>query len=184
MKANMKNIKSQEDLDEQLLMAGDNLTVVQFFSPRCPACKALHPKVRQYAGIHPELQFLLINCDEHREIGQSHNIHVLPMFRFYRGAEGRICSFSCTIATIHKFKAALKRHGVQTANPAAEKSLAKFDPERVDSSTDVPNKIQTENLTEEKGLAKIGPESIDSSTDVPNKTQAENLTEEKGLGKI
>lgn len=47
MKANMKNIKSQEDLDERLLMAGDNLTVVEFFSPRCPACKALHPKVNE-----------------------------------------------------------------------------------------------------------------------------------------
>jgi hypothetical protein len=28
------------------------------------------------------------------------NIHVLPFFRFYRGAEGRVCSFSCTNATV------------------------------------------------------------------------------------
>uniref|UniRef100_A0A0A9GN47 Thioredoxin domain-containing protein n=1 Tax=Arundo donax TaxID=35708 RepID=A0A0A9GN47_ARUDO len=47
MKANMKNIKSQEDLDEQLLMARDNLTVVHFFSPSCGACKALHSKVKE-----------------------------------------------------------------------------------------------------------------------------------------
>ena len=32
----------------------------------------------------------------------SLHIHVLPFFRFYRGAEGRLCSFSCTNATVRK----------------------------------------------------------------------------------
>lgn len=30
----------------------------------------------------------------------SLNVHVLPFFRFYRGAQGRVCSFSCTNATV------------------------------------------------------------------------------------
>jgi len=30
----------------------------------------------------------------------SLNVHVLPFFRFYRGAHGRLCSFSCTNATV------------------------------------------------------------------------------------
>ena len=30
------------------------------------------------------------------------NVHVLPFFKFYRGAEGKLCSFSCTIATVSK----------------------------------------------------------------------------------
>jgi thiol-disulfide isomerase/thioredoxin len=47
MKANMKNIKSQQELVEQLLKAGNSLIVVQFLSPRCPACKALHSKVNE-----------------------------------------------------------------------------------------------------------------------------------------
>ncbi|KAF8718295.1 hypothetical protein HU200_025751 [Digitaria exilis] len=54
MKSNMKNIRSQEDFDEQLPMAGDKFTVVHFFSPSCGACKALHSKVHQFAGMHPE----------------------------------------------------------------------------------------------------------------------------------
>lgn len=28
------------------------------------------------------------------------HIHVLPFFRFYRGADGHLCSFSCTNATV------------------------------------------------------------------------------------
>ena len=44
---NMKNIKSQEDFDKQLLIAGDKFTVVHFFSPSCGACKGLHSKVRK-----------------------------------------------------------------------------------------------------------------------------------------
>ncbi|XP_015690923.1 thioredoxin-like 1-1, chloroplastic [Oryza brachyantha] len=120
---NMKNIESQEDFDKQLLLASDKLTVVHFFSPSCGACKALHPKVCQLAGMHPELQFLMVNCNEHKEMCQRLNVHVLPMFRFYRGAEGRICSFSCTISTIHKIKDALERHGVQLENLGPEKGL-------------------------------------------------------------
>jgi thiol-disulfide isomerase/thioredoxin len=47
IKDNMINIKSQEDFDEQLLMARDKSTVVHFFSPSCGACKALHSKVKR-----------------------------------------------------------------------------------------------------------------------------------------
>ncbi|KAL6890598.1 hypothetical protein ACP4OV_008853 [Aristida adscensionis] len=126
MNANMKNIKSLQDLDEQLLVARDNLTVVHFFSPSCAACKTLHSKVHQFAGMNPELLFLMVNYDQHKDICKRLNVHVLPLFRFYRGAEGRICSFSCTITTIHKFKDALNRHGVQTENLAAKESLKEF----------------------------------------------------------
>ncbi|KAG2543162.1 thioredoxin-like 1-1, chloroplastic [Panicum virgatum] len=99
MENNMKNIKSQEDFDEQLLKAGDKLTLAHFFSPNCRACKALHSKVHQFARMHPGLQFVMINYNEQTEICKRLNVHVLPLFRFYRGAEGQICSFSCTIST-------------------------------------------------------------------------------------
>ncbi|KAG8097007.1 hypothetical protein GUJ93_ZPchr0013g36580 [Zizania palustris] len=121
--SNMRNIESQEDFDKQLLLASDKLTIVVFFSPSCGACKALHPKVCQLAGMQPGLQFLMVNSDEQKEMCRRLNVHVLPFFRFYRGAEGRICSFSCTISTIHKIKDALKRHGVQLESPGREKGL-------------------------------------------------------------
>ncbi|XP_002465798.2 thioredoxin-like 1-1, chloroplastic isoform X1 [Sorghum bicolor] len=126
MKDNVINIKSQDDFDEQLLMARDKFTVVHFFSPSCGACKALHSKVHQFAEMHPGLQFLMVNCNEQTHICKRLHVCVLPLFRFYRGAEGRICSFSCTISTIHKFKDALKKHGVQTESQAAEKGWDEY----------------------------------------------------------
>ncbi|KAL9265130.1 Thioredoxin-like 1-2, chloroplastic-like protein [Drosera capensis] len=111
LQANMKEIVSAQDLVDSLLDAGDKLVVVAFFSPGCGGCKALHPKICQLAEMNPEVRFLQINYEEHKSMCYSLNVHVLPFFRFYRGAEGRVCSFSCTNATIHKFKNALAKHG-------------------------------------------------------------------------
>uniref|UniRef100_K4AIP4 Thioredoxin domain-containing protein n=1 Tax=Setaria italica TaxID=4555 RepID=K4AIP4_SETIT len=83
MESNMKNTKSQEDFDKQLLMAGDKFTVVHFFSPGCGACKALHSK-------------------------------------------------------FHKFKDALKRHGVQTKSLAAEKVSEESEHNSIAPLTDIP----------------------------------------------
>ena len=46
------------------------------------------------------MQFLQVNYEEHKSMCYSLGVHVLPFFRFYRGAHGRVCSFSCTNATV------------------------------------------------------------------------------------
>ncbi|GAB2298316.1 hypothetical protein Dimus_032384 [Dionaea muscipula] len=110
LQPNMKEITSAQDLVDSLLNAGDKLVVVDFFSPGCGGCKALHPKICQLAEMNPDVQFLQVNYEEHKSMCYSLHVHVLPFFRFYRGAEGRLCSFSCTNATISKFKNALAKH--------------------------------------------------------------------------
>jgi hypothetical protein len=50
--------------------------------------------------MNPDVQFLQVNYEEHKSMCYSLNVHVLPFFRFYRGAHGRVCSFSCTNATV------------------------------------------------------------------------------------
>ncbi|XP_076936664.1 thioredoxin-like 1-1, chloroplastic [Bidens hawaiensis] len=110
LQPNMKEITGAEDLVESLLKAGDKLVVVDFFSPGCGGCRALHPKLCQLAEMNPDVQFLQVNYEEHKSMCYSLGVHVLPFFRFYRGAEGRLCSFSCTNATIKKFKDALAKH--------------------------------------------------------------------------
>ncbi|KAG6489089.1 thioredoxin-like 1-2, chloroplastic [Zingiber officinale] len=107
---NMKEIESAEDLANSLLNADDQLVVVDFFSPGCGGCRALHPKICQIAGLNPDVSFLQINYELHKSMCYSMHVHVLPFFRFYRGAQGRLCSFSCTNATIKKFKDALAKH--------------------------------------------------------------------------
>ncbi|KAL2320448.1 hypothetical protein Fmac_029417 [Flemingia macrophylla] len=110
LQPNMREVTSAEDLVESLLNAGDKLVVVDFFSPGCGGCKALHPKICQLAEMNPDVEFLQVNYEEHKSMCYSLNVHVLPFFRFYRGAHGRLCSFSCTNATIKKFKDALAKH--------------------------------------------------------------------------
>lgn len=43
---NMKEVTSAQDLVDSLANAGNKLVVLEFFSPGCGGCKALHPKVR------------------------------------------------------------------------------------------------------------------------------------------
>ncbi|CAK7341349.1 unnamed protein product [Dovyalis caffra] len=110
LQPNMREVTSAQDLVDSLMNAGDKLVVVDFFSPGCGGCKALHPKLCQLAEMNPDVQFLQVNYEEHKSMCYSLNVHVLPFFRFYRGAHGRLCSFSCTNATIKKFKDALAKH--------------------------------------------------------------------------
>ncbi|GLT95350.1 hypothetical protein SLE2022_130360 [Rubroshorea leprosula] len=110
IKPNMREVTSAQDLVDFLLNAGEKLVIVDFFSPGCGGCKALHPKICQLAELNPDVQFLQVNYEEHKSMCYTLNVHVLPFFRFYRGAHGRLCSFSCTNATIKKFKDALAKH--------------------------------------------------------------------------
>ncbi|XP_054802914.1 thioredoxin-like 1-1, chloroplastic isoform X2 [Prosopis cineraria] len=100
LQPNMREVTSAQDLVDSLLNAEDKLVVVDFFSPGCGGCRALHPKICQLAEMNPDVQFLQVNYEEHKSMCYSLNVHVLPFFRFYRGAHGRLCSFSCTNATV------------------------------------------------------------------------------------
>ncbi|MBA0843555.1 hypothetical protein Goarm_000733 [Gossypium armourianum] len=123
LQPNMKEVASAQDLVDSLLNAGDKLVVVDFFSPGCGGCKALHPKICQFAEMNPDVQFLQVNYEEHKSMCYSLNVHVLPFFRFYRGAQGRVCSFSCTNATIKKFRDALAKHTPDRCSLSRTKGL-------------------------------------------------------------
>ncbi|XP_052175872.1 thioredoxin-like 1-1, chloroplastic [Diospyros lotus] len=123
LQPNMREVKGAQELVDSLLNAGDKLVVVDFFSPGCGGCRALHPKICQLAEMNPDVQFLQVNYEEHKSMCYTLNVHVLPFFRFYRGAHGRLCSFSCTNATIKKFKDALAKHSPDRCSLAPIKGL-------------------------------------------------------------
>lgn len=123
LKPNMIEIHSAEELVDSLLNAGDRLVIVDFYSPSCGGCRVLHPKICQLAESNPDAVFLKVNYEELKTMCYSLHIHVLPFFRFYRGAEGRLCSFSCTNATIKKFKDALVKHGTDRCSLGPPKGL-------------------------------------------------------------
>ncbi|KAL0694642.1 hypothetical protein Bca4012_061822 [Brassica carinata] len=124
LQENMREISSAQELVDSLTTdAGDKLVVVDFFSPGCGGCKALHPKICQLAEQSPDVQFLQVNYEEHKSMCYSLGVHVLPFFRFYRGAHGRVCSFSCTNATIKKFRDALAKHSPDRCSLGPTKGL-------------------------------------------------------------
>lgn len=48
----MIEIHSAQELVDTLANAGDRLVIVDFYSPGCGGCKALHPKVCLYVCIY------------------------------------------------------------------------------------------------------------------------------------
>lgn len=120
---NMVEIHSAQEFVDTLLLAGDRLVIVDFYSPGCGGCKALHPKICQLAESNGNAIILKVNHEELKKMCHCLHIHVLPFFRFYRGAEGMLCSFSCTNATIKKFKDALAKHGTERCNLGPAKGL-------------------------------------------------------------
>ncbi|KAL8457471.1 hypothetical protein ACS0TY_034564 [Phlomoides rotata] len=120
---NMIEIQSAQQLVDCLLNAGNRLVVLEFYSPGCGGCKTLHPKMCQIAETNPNSIFVKVNYEQHKSLCYALNVHVLPFFRFYRGADGRACSFSCTNATIKKFKDALAKHGSDSGQDGPAKGL-------------------------------------------------------------
>ncbi|XP_020690044.1 thioredoxin-like 1-2, chloroplastic, partial [Dendrobium catenatum] len=112
------------ELVDSLSGAGDKLVIVDFFCRDCAGCRALHPKICQFAESTPDITlFLQVNNETLKFMCYSLNVHVLPFFRFYRGANGRLRSFSCTNATIKKFKDALAKHNTERSSLGPAKRL-------------------------------------------------------------
>ncbi|KAB1209314.1 Thioredoxin-like 2, chloroplastic [Morella rubra] len=110
---NMVDIHSTQEFLSALSQAGDRLVIVEFYGTWCASCRALFPKDSTESGIwslgvelqlcrtaaeHPEILFLKINFDENKPMCKSMNVKVLPYFHFYRGADGHLESFSCSLA--------------------------------------------------------------------------------------
>ncbi|XP_051152011.1 thioredoxin-like 1-1, chloroplastic [Andrographis paniculata] len=124
LQPNMVEIGSAQDLVDHLINGGDRLVVIDFYSPGCGGCKALHPKICQIAESNLNVVFLMVNYEQHKEMCYALHVHVLPFFRFYRGADGKVCSFSCTNATIKKFRDALAKHGTDRCSLGPAKGLS------------------------------------------------------------
>ncbi|KAL6541300.1 hypothetical protein OROHE_011008 [Orobanche hederae] len=120
---NMVEIQSAQELVDYLINAGDKLVILDFYSPGCGGCKSLHPKICQLAEMNPNAIFLKLNYEQHKAMCYALHVHVFPFFRFYRGSDGRVSSFSCTNATIHKFKNALAKHGSDRCSLGPAKGL-------------------------------------------------------------
>lgn len=108
--SNMVDIHSTQEFLDALSQAGDKLVIVEFYGTWCASCRALFPKVCMIAEKHPEILFIKVNFDENKSLCKSLNVKVLPYFHFYRGADGLLDSFSCSLAKLQKLKDAIANY--------------------------------------------------------------------------
>ncbi|XP_051152573.1 thioredoxin-like 2, chloroplastic [Andrographis paniculata] len=107
---NMIDIHSTQEFLNALSEAGDRLVIVEFYGTWCASCRALFPKLCRTAVEHPDILFLKVNFDENKPMCKNLNVKVLPYFHFYRGADGRLEAFSCSLAKFQKIKDAIELH--------------------------------------------------------------------------
>lgn len=107
---NMIDVHSTEEFLNVLSQAGDRLVIVEFYGTWCGSCRALFPKLCKTAEEHPDILFAKVNFDANKKMCKRLNVRVLPYFHFYRGAEGLLEYFSCSLAKFQKIKDAIALH--------------------------------------------------------------------------
>ncbi|KAI3996495.1 hypothetical protein MKX01_001333 [Papaver californicum] len=80
-------------------------------------------QIIQFAETNKNVLFLQVNYEEHKSMCYTLTCMFFLFFRFYRGANGRLCSFSCTNATVKKFKDALAKHTTERCSLGPAKGL-------------------------------------------------------------
>lgn len=120
---NMIDIHSTQEFLSALSQAGDRLVIVEFYGTWCASCRALFPKLCRTAEEHPEILFLKVNFDENKPMCKNLNVKVLPYFHFYRGADGQLESFSCSLAKFQKIKDAIQQHSTDRCSIGPPKGV-------------------------------------------------------------
>ncbi|OMO69628.1 Thioredoxin [Corchorus capsularis] len=135
---NMIDIHSTQEFLSALSQAGDRLVIVEFYGTWCASCRALFPKLCKTAEEHPEITFLKVNFDENKPMCKSLNVKVLPYFHFYRGAEGQLESFSCSLAKFQKIKDAIEMHNTARCSIGPPKGVGDLNLGSVSAPIDKP----------------------------------------------
>ena len=90
----MRDVDGTDELLGESRNAGDNFVVVDFYARWCGACRALYPKLCKIAAENPDCVFLKVEFDDNKDMCRSMGVKVLPFFQLYRGAGGKVASFS------------------------------------------------------------------------------------------
>lgn len=59
-------------------------------------------QICQIAAENPNIEILTVNFYENVVFCRSLNVNILPFFHFYRGSEGRVDAFSCSLSKVNR----------------------------------------------------------------------------------
>ena len=127
--ANMRECGGMDDFLACVAEAGDRLVVVDFYARWCGACRALAPKLAKIAEANPDVIVLKVEFDDNKDMCRSMGVKVLPFFQLYRGAEGKVASFSASLSKSHKLADAVAEHDL-LGNARRAKEAASGDREK------------------------------------------------------
>ncbi|KAL3535627.1 hypothetical protein ACH5RR_004088 [Cinchona calisaya] len=133
---NMIDIHSTQEFLTALSQAGDGLVIVEFYGTWCASCRALFPRLCRTAEEHPDILFLKVNFDENKPMCKSLNVKVLPYFHCYRGADGLLESFSCSLAKFQKIKDAIELHNTARCSIGPPKGVGDLNLETLSATKD------------------------------------------------
>ncbi|KAF3633972.1 Thioredoxin-like 2, chloroplastic [Capsicum baccatum] len=140
---NMVDIHSTQEFLDALSQAGDRLVIVEFYGTWCASCKALFPRFCRTVQEHPEIMFLKVNFDANKSMCKALNVKVLPYFHFYRGADGQLESFSCSLAKFQKIKDAIQLHNTDRCSIGPPIGVGDLTLELLSGTTDIPAAAST-----------------------------------------
>ena len=83
---------------------------MEFYAPWCNACKALFPKICRIVAEHEEVIFLKVSFEDNKDMCKNMGVKVLPFFRLFQGAKGKVAEFSCTVSKIQRFRDAIEEY--------------------------------------------------------------------------
>ncbi|XP_051113793.1 thioredoxin-like 2, chloroplastic [Andrographis paniculata] len=132
---NMIDIHSTQEFLNALSEAGERLVIIEVYGTWCASCRAIFPKLCRTAAEHPDIVFLKVNFDENKPMCKKLNVKVLPYFQFYRGADGLLDEFSCSLAKFQKIKDAIEVHNTARCSIGPPKGIADLNLETLTTPT-------------------------------------------------
>ncbi|KAL3464288.1 thioredoxin-like protein [Aspergillus heterothallicus] len=82
----VKPIKTKEEYLEKIIN-GKGPVVLDCYAEWCGPCKAIAPKVAQFAEENPGVQFYQIDVDELSDVAAEIGVRAMPTFIFFNNGE-------------------------------------------------------------------------------------------------
>lgn len=130
---NLRAVEGLDDLLSQLAGAGDALVILDVYGSWCGACRAVFPKYVRLAEQHADVLFLKMSFDENKAVARALGVKALPAFIAFRGADGRLETFTAGPSKAGVLAAAIERHNTprcQLGGPAVSPELTALAAER------------------------------------------------------